>query len=148
MNPGIPLKEATSWMVDKGHSISHSLPIAPASFPNAQWQMLISERADQPVEVSELFVNSYCGWTKSTSHHSETMGNHLSLVFTGESSFQGFLGGAGFCPSTVWCKLNVNGSSVCICSFATATLRLCSDSGSHRGWPCLARMRPTNRTSC
>ena len=28
-------------------------------------------------------------------------GNRCSLVFTGESSFQGFLGGAGFCPSTV-----------------------------------------------
>ena len=35
------------------------------------------------------------------SHHLETMGNHCSLVFTGESSFQGFLGGAGFRPSTV-----------------------------------------------
>ena len=31
----------------------------------------------------------------------ETMGNHRLLVFTAESSFQGFLGGAGFCPSTV-----------------------------------------------
>ena len=28
-------------------------------------------------------------------------GNHCFLVFTGESSFQGFLGGAGFRPSTV-----------------------------------------------
>ena len=34
-------------------------------------------------------------------HHLETMGNNLSWVFTGESSFQGFLGGAGFRPSTV-----------------------------------------------
>ena len=31
-------------------------------------------------------------------HHYETMGNHLLLVFTRESSFQGFLSGAGFCP--------------------------------------------------
>ena len=33
-------------------------------------------------------------------HHFETMKNHYLLVFTGESPFQGFLGGAGFCPST------------------------------------------------
>ena len=32
-------------------------------------------------------------------HHFETMGNHCLLVYTGESSFQGFLGGAR--PSTV-----------------------------------------------
>ena len=25
MNPGIPLKETTSWRIYKGHSISHSL---------------------------------------------------------------------------------------------------------------------------
>ena len=31
-----------------------------------------------------------------------SMGNHCLLVFAGESSFQGFLGGAGFRPSTVW----------------------------------------------
>ena len=31
MNPGVPLK-ATTRMVCTGHSISHSLPIAPASF--------------------------------------------------------------------------------------------------------------------
>ena len=35
-------------------------------------------------------------------HHVETMINPCWLVFTGESSFKGFLGGAGFCPSTVW----------------------------------------------
>ena len=29
------------------------------------------------------------------------MTNDNLLVFTGESSFQGFLGGAGFCPTTV-----------------------------------------------
>ena len=28
-----PLKDTTSWMVYRGHSNSHSLPIAPASFP-------------------------------------------------------------------------------------------------------------------
>ena len=35
-------------------------------------------------------------------HHVETMGNHYLLVFyRGIKSFQGFLGGAGFGPSTV-----------------------------------------------
>ena len=29
MNPGIPLKRTTSWMVYKGHCNSYSLPIAP-----------------------------------------------------------------------------------------------------------------------
>ena len=33
---------------------------------------------------------------KIRSHHFETMGSHFLLVFTVESSFQGFLGGAGF----------------------------------------------------
>ena len=33
--------------------------------------------------------------------HFETMGNHCLLVFTAESPFWDFLGGAGFCPSTV-----------------------------------------------
>ena len=33
-------------------------------------------------------------------HDLETMRNHCSLVFTGESSFQGFFGGARFRPST------------------------------------------------
>ena len=45
---------------------------------------------------------SYWGWTNAISHHFDTVGNHL-LVFTGESSFQNFSGGAGVrpsCPST------------------------------------------------
>ena len=43
---------------------------------------------------------SYCGWTKSCTTWKpwETI---CALVFTGESSFQGFLGGAGFRPFTV-----------------------------------------------
>ena len=32
-------------------------------------------------------------------HHLETMGNHGWLVFTGKSSFQGFLGGAKWISS-------------------------------------------------
>ena len=34
--------------------------------------------------------------------HFETMASHCLLVFVEESSFQGFLDGAGFCPSTVF----------------------------------------------
>ena len=33
-------------------------------------------------------------WMDKILHHFETMGSHFSLVFKGESSFQGFLGGA------------------------------------------------------
>ena len=40
-------------------------------------------------------------WMNEILHHLETMGNHGWLVFTGESTFQGVLGGAGFRPSTV-----------------------------------------------
>ena len=38
---------------------------------------------------------------KSISHHFETVRNHGSPVFPRESALQGFLGGAGFRPSTV-----------------------------------------------
>ena len=38
---------------------------------------------------------------KSASHQIETIRNHRLSAFTSESSFQGFLGGAGFRPSTV-----------------------------------------------
>ena len=44
--------------------------------------------------------DTYCGWTKSL-HHFETMGIHCLLIFTGESSLQGFLGGAGFLSCAV-----------------------------------------------
>ena len=40
-------------------------------------------------------------WMDEILHHLETMGSHGCLVFTGESTFQGFLGGAGLRPSTV-----------------------------------------------
>ena len=42
-----------------------------------------------------------CCYTDEILHDFETRGNHDELVFAGESSFQGFLGGAKFCPSTV-----------------------------------------------
>ena len=39
---------------------------------------------------------------KSFSHHFESMGNHIvSWYYRGIESFQGFLGGAGFRPSTI-----------------------------------------------
>ena len=40
-------------------------------------------------------------WMDEILHHLEAMGNHCWLVFTGEPSFQGFLGGAGFRPTAV-----------------------------------------------
>ena len=39
-------------------------------------------------------------WMDEILHHFETMRRHCLLVFTGEPSLQGFLGGAGFRPST------------------------------------------------
>ena len=45
------------------------------------------------------WMKPHCGWTTSTSHDLETMGNHCSWVFTEEPSFQGFLGGAKWISS-------------------------------------------------
>ena len=42
----------------------------------------------------------------SISHPFETMGNHCLLAFAGESPIRGFLGGAGFRPSTVCPVMN------------------------------------------
>ena len=44
-------------------------------------------------------LRPYCGWTKSILHHFESMGTHGLFALT--PSFQGFLGGTGFRPSTV-----------------------------------------------
>ena len=48
-----------------------------------------------------LCLPAHILWMDKILHHFETMGNHCLLVFAGELSFQGLLGGAGFCPSTV-----------------------------------------------
>ena len=40
-------------------------------------------------------------WMDKILHQFETMKKHCLLAFTGKPSFQGFLGGAGFRPSTV-----------------------------------------------
>ena len=40
-------------------------------------------------------------WMDKFLRHFETMRSHCLLLFIGGSSFQGFLGGAGFRPSTV-----------------------------------------------
>ena len=45
-------------------------------------------------------------WIDKFLHHLKTMENHCLLVCAGESSFQGFLGGAGFRPSAV-CQLGL-----------------------------------------
>ena len=51
--------------------------------------------------VAHLLPNQDILWIDEILHHVETMGNHCALVFTRDKSFQGFLGGAGFRPSTV-----------------------------------------------
>ena len=43
-------------------------------------------------------------WMDEILHHFETTGNHGCLAFTRKLSFQGFLGGAGFRPPTVWVR--------------------------------------------
>ena len=43
-----------------------------------------------------------------------TMRHHCLLVFTGESTFQGFSGGAGFRPSTVLCGTAVSWDLSCL----------------------------------
>ena len=43
---------------------------------------------------------SYCGWTKSISHHFQPWQILFLLLLARESSFQRFLGGAGLRPST------------------------------------------------
>ena len=48
-----------------------------------------------------LQANSVILWMDEILHHVKTMGNQCLLVFTGESSFYGFSGDAGFRPSTV-----------------------------------------------
>ena len=84
--------------------------------------LVTSTRVLEVIEVAMIL------WMDKNLHHFETMGNHCVLVFTGESSFQGFLSGAGFCLSTVGritrplkgilCCLSQTASScmcVCVC---------------------------------
>ena len=53
---------------------------------------LLLETGNAPREPAIRFlfffraVPQYCGWTKSISHHFETMVNHCLLVFTWESN--------------------------------------------------------------
>ena len=58
-------------------------------------------------------------WTKSCTTFKVIIGNHCLLVVTGESSFQGFLGGAGFGPSTVEKEVHtINIFSICFAEIA------------------------------
>ena len=63
-----------------------------------------SDRTDPFLRLANPKRNeTYRGWlkSKSISHHFETMVETIQLVFTRESAFQDFLGGAGVRPSTV-----------------------------------------------
>ena len=64
---------------------------------SAAWDLSV------PTSLLDLhpWLETHILWMDEILHHFETMGNHNLLAFTGESSFQGFLGGAGFCASTV-----------------------------------------------
>ena len=71
-------------------------------------------------------------WMDEILHHFETMGNYCLLVFTGESPFQGFLGGAGFCPSTVCFPTTTADSSWYSESVSTSGT---SGTGRSESWP-------------
>ena len=56
----------------------------------------------EKVNLGRRRWSPYCGWLRNPfENRFETMGRRCLLVFPGESSCQGFLGGAGFRPSTV-----------------------------------------------
>ena len=67
-------------------------------------------------------VLTYCGWTKSISHHFEAMVETIICWYLqGIKSVQALFGGAGFRPSTVvGMVMNLGGSqpSQKVCSFA------------------------------
>ena len=59
-------------------------------------------RATAPwIESVRLLPRAILRWMDKIVHHFETTGNKWLLEFTGELSFQAFLGGAGFRPSTL-----------------------------------------------
>ena len=51
-----------------------------------------SKKAKGAIVAHVFEPQPYGGWTKSISHHFETMKSHCLLVFARESSFPGFLG--------------------------------------------------------
>ena len=61
-----------------GHIFSHCASRGSHPFPFA-------------IKRRTCWKGQCCGWMKSTSHHFATIGSHCLLVFTVESSFQGFL---------------------------------------------------------
>ena len=73
----------------------------PASFFNGFAALKSGQTTNHPSAFGFLGDEVSILWMDEILHHLETMGHHCWLVYTGESSFQGFLGGAGFRPSTV-----------------------------------------------
>ena len=72
-----------------------SVPSGPPDLPSGQAAEAAGARAGEGrrLRIETLEANLE-RWTKSISHQLETMGNHCLLVFAGESSFRGFVGGA------------------------------------------------------
>ena len=75
------------------------------------WHMLPTLFPPPPVPLMEYGRPDFCSFvteiapirhTVNGRNHSETMRSRCLLVFAGESSFQGSLGGAGFCSATVF----------------------------------------------
>ena len=96
---------------------------------------MLLDKAMPPEKSANL---AYRGWTRNPlRHHWKTMGNHCLLVFTGDSSFQGFLGGAisGFRPPTEGLTVHVSGAQPTATRPAVPALTLgAPPSGSFRAY--------------
>ena len=134
----------------------HFCPMCPVilthshlSIPDMHWRpMLIRAEFDwrrmvdinpHPNEVYQecpclIFTRVLWMVAKPDSHHFETIGSHYVLVFTEESPFRGFLGGASFRPSTV-------------CAIALFLPEICRDGRQHPANPQTPRSYPDPQSS-
>ena len=82
----------------KGANNGHLLPTC--------WKLVSVINQKQLIYIYiHMYTYIYILWMDKILHHFETMRNHCLLVCAGESSFQGLLGGAGFCLSAVCTRL-------------------------------------------
>ena len=99
--PWRPAKQTSSTEKPKP---SQTLPTKTRSSKRALQNWAQSACSANPMSIcqrSNLRVaHGHLLWVDGILHHFETMGRHCLLAFTGESSFQGFLGGAKWILST------------------------------------------------
>ena len=73
----------------------------------APWHLDERKKAVGPVTDASWVLVEDILWMDGILHQIEPMKNQCLLAFTGESSFPGFLGGAGFRPSAVGVRFSV-----------------------------------------